>query len=163
MLSTPLTKQQHRQCRVFLTGRHFTLGVFVAYAGKPKPTWQVQQAKHVVQQLNGKPGSMRTIGHALAAVAQDVQPGDVSCAGDAAYVRAAAEGVLFEGLASLLRQVSLLFTHILQLYLIEVSQPCGSNHECSPSCGQTVQPRGVQNAGSTDGVSAVGSGPLNAD
>ena len=70
--------------------------------GKPKPTWQVQQAEHVVQQLQGKEGNMNTIGHAVAAVAQDVQPGKVE---DASFIKAAAEGVLYEGLASLLRQV----------------------------------------------------------
>lgn len=70
--------------------------------GKPKPTWQVQQAEHVVQQLQGKEGNMNTIGHAVAAVAHDVQPGEVE---DASFIEAAAEGVLFEGLASLLRQV----------------------------------------------------------
>ena len=47
---------------------------------------------------------MDTIGRALAAVGQDVQPGSVP---DAAFLVAAAEGVLFEGLASLLRQVGL--------------------------------------------------------
>lgn len=72
------------------------------HAGKAKPTWQVQQAHGVMQQLQGKPGNMHTIGHAIAAAAEDVQPGDVA---DASFVKAAAEGVLFEGLASLLRQV----------------------------------------------------------
>lgn len=45
---------------------------------------------------------MQTIGHAVAAVTKDVQPGGIA---DASFVKAAAEGVLFEGLASLLRQV----------------------------------------------------------
>ena len=54
------------------------------------------------QALRGQLASMDTIGHAVAAVRQDVQPGQVP---DADFLVAAAEGVLFEGLASMLRQV----------------------------------------------------------
>ncbi len=48
--------------------------------------------------------SINTVGHAVAAVSQDVKPGQVL---DAEFLVAAAEGILFEGLASLLRQVSI--------------------------------------------------------
>lgn len=81
---------------------HATRADWGMQAGKPKPTWQVQQAHNVMHQLHGQPGSLHTIGHAIAAVAEDVQPGNVT---DASFIIAAAEGVLFEGLASLLRQV----------------------------------------------------------
>ena len=47
---------------------------------------------------------MDTIGHAIASVSQDVKPGQVP---DAEFLVAAAEGILFEGLASLLHQVSI--------------------------------------------------------
>ena len=53
--------------------------------------------------LRSQPASMETIGHAVAAVRQDVQPGKLP---DAEFLVAAAEGVLFEGLASLLQQVT---------------------------------------------------------
>ena len=86
--------------------------VCLTCAGKPKPTWQVQQAHHVVQQLQGKQGNFKTIGHAVAAVAQDVQPGHVE---DASFIKAAAEGVLFEGLASLLRQVAVVTAVVIVL------------------------------------------------
>lgn len=69
-----------------------------------KVEWQVQQAKQVEQALRSSTATMDTIGHAVAAVRQDVQPGKVP---DADFLVAAAEGVLFEGLASLLHQVSL--------------------------------------------------------
>ena len=83
------------------------------YAGD-KADWQLQDGHQVQCALKGHLASMDTIGHAVAAVRQDVQPGKVP---DANFLVAAAEGVLFEGLASLLRQVSsfiLLFTCICQ-------------------------------------------------
>lgn len=73
------------------------------FAGE-KVEWQVQQAKQVEQALRSSTATMDTIGQAVAAVRQDVQPGGVP---DADFLVAAAEGVLFEGLAALLHQVGL--------------------------------------------------------
>lgn len=68
-----------------------------------KAEWQLQQGEHVEQALQSHKASMDTIGHAVAAVSQDVKPGQMP---DAEFLVAAAEGILFEGLASLLHQVS---------------------------------------------------------
>ena len=67
--------------------------------------WQLQRAQHVEKALLSQQANMTTIGRAVAGVSRDVQPG---CVPDASFLVAAAEGVLFEGLASLLRQVSLM-------------------------------------------------------
>lgn len=84
---------------------HYTC--FDGAAGE-EAEWQLQPAQHVEQALLSQQASMDTIGRALAAVSRDVQPGSVP---DAAFLVAAAEGVLFEGLASLLRQVGLFLLH----------------------------------------------------
>ena len=65
--------------------------------------WRLQHAQHVEMALLSQQANMDAIGQAVAAVGQDVQPGSVP---DASFLVAAAEGVLFEGLASLLRQVN---------------------------------------------------------
>ena len=70
--------------------------------------WRLQHAQHVEKALLTQQATMDTIGQAVAAVSQDVQPGPVP---DASFLVAAAEGVLFEGLASLLHQVSSLSAH----------------------------------------------------
>lgn len=67
--------------------------------------WQLRRAQHVEKALLSQQANMGTIGRAVAAVGRDVQPGAVP---DAGFLVAAAEGVLFEGLASLLRQVPLM-------------------------------------------------------
>ncbi len=64
----------------------------------------MQQGQHVEQALQSHTASMEAISHAVAAVSQDVEPGQVP---DAQFLVAAAEGILFEGLASLLHQVSI--------------------------------------------------------
>ena len=69
-----------------------------------KAEWQLQQGERVEQALQSHKASMDTIGHAVAAVSQDVKPGHVP---DADFLVAAAEGILFEGLTSLLHQVSI--------------------------------------------------------
>ncbi len=68
-----------------------------------KTEWQLQHAKHVEKALQAQAASVETVGHAVVAVRQDVQPGKVP---DADFLVAAAEGVLFEGLAALLGQVN---------------------------------------------------------
>ncbi len=55
------------------------------------------------QALQFHTASINTIGLAVANVNEDVKPGQVP---DADFLVAAAEGILFEGLASLLHQVS---------------------------------------------------------
>lgn len=76
---------------------HITWGL----AGE-EAEWQLQHAQHVEKTLLSQQANMDTIGQAVAAVSRDVQPGSVP---DASFLVAAAEGLLFEGLASLLRQV----------------------------------------------------------
>lgn len=84
--------------------------------------WQVQQAHQVEQALRSQAGSMGTIGRAVAAVRQDVQPGSLP---DASFLVAAAEGILFEGLACLLRQVALPLCPSLHHALLFFVHPCG--------------------------------------
>ncbi|KAL0029788.1 hypothetical protein WJX77_000034 [Trebouxia sp. C0004] len=97
-----------------------------------KAEWQLQQGEHVEQALQSHKASMDTIGHAVAAVSQDVRPGQVP---DAEFLVSAAEGILFEGLASLLHQ-GLPTDSLLPNFVLEVD----SIHDVPPSRGKQVVP-----------------------
>ncbi|KAA6423444.1 MAG: Aldehyde oxidase, partial [Trebouxia sp. A1-2] len=97
-----------------------------------KAEWQLQQGEHVEQALQSHKASMDTIGHAVAAVSQDVKPGQMP---DAEFLVAAAEGILFEGLASLLHQ-GLPTDSLLPKFVLEVD----SIHDVPPSRGKQVVP-----------------------
>jgi len=83
-------------------GKH-SHDAWAPFVAGDKAEWQLQQGEHVEQALQFHTASINTIGLAVANVNEDVKPGQVP---DADFLVAAAEGILFEGLASLLHQVS---------------------------------------------------------
>ena len=109
-------------------------------AGK-EAEWRLQHAQHVEKALLSQQANMATIGQAVAGVRRDVQPGSVP---DASFLVAAAEGVLFEGLASLLRQVSLMPSCPSSLVPLPLSPPLSHTASSltpplSPSSPPTLQ------------------------
>ena len=98
------------------------MSVSVVGLAEEEAEWQLQHAQHVEKALLSQQSSMAAIGQAVAAVSRDVQPGSLP---HSSFLVAAAEGLLFEGLASLLRQVDLLPSHpFSSSSLLPSSPPC---------------------------------------
>ena len=70
--------------------------------GDKEASWQVARASAAEKALKGSACNVGTIAAALRAVTDDVRPGDLP---DADFLRTSAQGLLFQALAAILKEV----------------------------------------------------------